>query len=87
MKIYIGNLSFSTTEEKLSETFSAFGSVSSVRIMKDKYTEQSKGFGFIEMEDDAAALDAISKLHGKDLEGRKIRVSQAVEKGPRRPRN
>ena len=79
-KIYVGNLSFSTTEDRLSEIFGAFGEVSSVRIVKDKFTELSKGFGFVEMTDDAQAETAVSKLHGKEVDGRKIRVNEAREK-------
>jgi len=86
-KIYVGNLSFNTTEEKLNEVFSKFGQVNSVSILKDKFTEQSKGFGFIEMEDDSCAVEAISSLSGKEVDGRKIRVSEAVEKSAQNTNN
>ena len=82
-KIYIGNMSFSTTEERLLELFSKFGEVSSVTIKKDQFSELSKGFGFVEMADDNAAIDAVSSLNGKEIDGRKVRVSEAVERAER----
>ncbi len=84
-KIYVGNLNFATTEEKLSSLFSQYGEVASVTIIKDKFTEQSKGFGFVEMSDDSSASSAISALDGKEVDGRRVRVNEAVDK-PRRPR-
>ena len=79
-KIYIGNLSFSTTEDTLSSLFSRFGEVTSVNIIKDKVTQMSKGFGFVEMSDEKEADSAISALHQKEVDGRRIRVSVAEEK-------
>ena len=79
-KIYIGNLSFSTTEERLSSIFGEYGEVASATIIKDKFTEMSKGFGFVEMPDDVSATSAISSLNGKEIDGRKIRVNEAVDK-------
>lgn len=81
-RIYIGNMNFSTTEESIKKLFSKYGDVDSVEIIKDKYTEQSKGFGFVEMSDDDAEK-AISSLNGKDFEGRRIRVNFAQEMPPR----
>ena len=81
-RIYIGNMNFSTTEESIKNLFSKYGDVDSVEIIKDKYTEQSKGFGFVEMSDDDAEK-AISALNGKDFEGRRIRVNFAQEMPPR----
>lgn len=78
-KIYIGNLSFNTTEEKISEIFSKFGEINSVTILRDSFSGLSKGFGFVEMEDDSAMI-AISSVNGKEIDGRKVRVSEAVEK-------
>ena len=75
-------MNFSTTEESIRELFSKYGQVDSVEIIKDKYTEQSKGFGFVEMEDDVAQK-AISALNGTDFEGRRIRVNFAQEIPPR----
>lgn len=81
-RIYIGNMNFSTTEESIKNLFSKYGDVDSVEIIKDKYTEQSKGFGFVEMSDDDAEK-AISSLNGKDFEERRIRVNFAQEMPPR----
>lgn len=75
-------MNFSTTEESIKNLFSKYGDVDSVEIIKDKYTEQSKGFGFVEMSDDDAEK-AISALNGKDFEGRRIRVNFAQEMPPR----
>lgn len=75
-------MNFSTTEESIKNLFSKYGDVDSVEIIKDKYTEQSKGFGFVEMSDDDAKK-AISTLNGKDFEGRRIRVNFAQEMPPR----
>ena len=86
-RIYIGNLSFNTTEESLNNAFSAFGEVISATLIMDKITNRSKGFGFVEMPDDDAAFNAIRSLNGKDLDGRKVRVSIAEDKGPRNPRS
>ncbi|MCQ2602025.1 MAG: RNA-binding protein [Treponema sp.] len=82
-KIYVGNLSYSTTEETLRNQFSQFGEVETVTIIMDKMTNRSKGFGFVEMTDDDAALDAISTLNQKDIDGRKVRVNEAEERKPR----
>ena len=78
-KIYVGNLSYSTTEETLRNQFSQFGEVETVTIIMDKITNRSKGFGFVEMTDDEAARDAISTLNQKDIDGRKVRVNEAEE--------
>jgi RNA recognition motif-containing protein len=86
MKIYIGNLSFNTTEEILNNTFSEYGLVESVYIIKDKDSEKSKGFGFVEMPDTETALKAIEELNGKNLDGRKLRVNPAKEMAPKKSR-
>ena len=82
-KIYVGNLSFSTTEDSLSDTFAQFGEVLSAVIVTDRYTGRSRGFGFVEMQDENAADAAISALDGKELDGRNLRVNVANSK-PRR---
>lgn len=82
-KIYVGNLSYSTTEETLRNQFSQFGEVETVTIIMDKITNRSKGFGFVEMTDDEAARDAISTLNQKDIDGRKVRVNEAEERKSR----
>lgn len=85
MKLYVGNLSYSTTEETLKTLFSNYADVASVEIMRDRFTQQSKGFGFVEIEDEIKAQRAIGGMNGKDVDGRRLRVSEAVEK-PRRER-
>lgn len=79
--LYIGNLSYSTTREELSEAFSEFGEVTSCKIITDQETGRSKGFAFVEMADDSAAEAAISKLNGFTLNSRELKVNEA------RPRN
>lgn len=79
-RIYIGNLSYTTTEERLTELFSEFGEVLSATIIKDRDTSQSKGFGFVELSDEADSDGAISKLGGKEVDGRRVRVNYAEEK-------
>jgi RNA recognition motif-containing protein len=76
-KLYVGNLNYSTTDEQLVETFSQYGTVASANIIYDRYSNQSKGFGFVEMEDDSAGEAAISALNGAELNGRELRVSEA----------
>ena len=77
MNIYVGNLSYETTEENLKEAFEVFGEVNTVKIIKDNYTGRSKGFGFVEMPAKAEAQSAIEGLNGKDLKGRSLNVSEA----------
>ena len=85
-RIYAGNLSYITTEDTLKNVFSAYGELISVNLIIDKDTQQSKGFGFIEFADDDAAEKAIAAQNGKELDGRKIRVSMAEEKKERERR-
>jgi RNA recognition motif-containing protein len=77
MNIYVGNLSFDTSEENLRQAFEPFGQISSVTIVKDKYSGQSRGFGFIEMPDRTEAKAAIENLNGKELLGRQMSVNEA----------
>jgi RNA recognition motif-containing protein len=77
MNIYVGNLSYDVSTEDLRQAFEAHGEVSSVNLIKDKYSGQSRGFGFVEMPDKAEAQAAIENLNGKDLRGRQITVSEA----------
>jgi RNA recognition motif-containing protein len=77
MNIYVGNISYEVTEEDLQKAFEAFGQVESVRIIKDKYSGQSKGFGFVEMPAKAEAQSAIEGLNGKELKGRTLNVNEA----------
>ena len=83
VRVYIGNLSFKTTEDSLKNAFAQYGNVLSCDIIKDKMTQQSKGFGFVEMETEEDAKKTIAGLNGKDLEGRRLRVNFAEEKAPR----
>jgi len=84
--IYVGNLSYRMSDDDLRNAFSPFGEVSSARIIMDRDTGRSKGFGFVEMPDDGQAQEAISKLDGSDLEGRtvKVNVARPREERPRR---
>ena len=77
MNIYVGNLSFETTEDDLRQAFEAFGQVTSVAIIKDKFSGESRGFGFVEMPTKAEAQAAIDGLNGKDLKGRSLNVNEA----------
>ena len=77
MNIYVGNLSFEVTEEDLQQAFSAFGQVASASLIKDKFTGQSRGFGFVEMPNSTEAQAAIAGLNGKDLKGRALNVNEA----------
>ena len=77
MNIYVGNLSYEATEEDLKQAFEAFGQVESVNIIKDRYSGESKGFGFVEMSARAEAESAINDLNGKELKGRMLKVSEA----------
>ena len=89
MNIYISNVDHSVTEDDLKNAFSEFGDVSSVNIIKDRYSGQSKGFGFVEMLDNSEADKAIKALNGGQLKGRGRKVSQAKprrQRSSRRPR-
>jgi RNA recognition motif-containing protein len=77
MNIYVGNLSYNVTEENLRQAFEAFGQVSSATIVKDKYSGQPRGFGFVEMPDQAEAQAAIKNLNGKELLGKQMNVNEA----------
>ena len=77
MKIYVGNLSYNVTEENLRQAFEAFGQVSSATIVKDKYSGQPRGFGFVEMPDQAEAQAAIKNHNGKELLGKQMNVNEA----------
>ena len=83
MNIYVSNLSFAVQDEDLKEFFAEYGEVSSAKVIKDKYTNRSKGFGFVEMPDDAAAQKAIAELDGGMVEGRAIKVMVAKPKEER----
>jgi RNA recognition motif-containing protein len=82
MNIFVGSLPFSLEEADLRELFEAYGEVSTVKLISDRETGRSKGFGFVEMPDDESAQKAITGLNGTDVKGRSIAVSQAEEKKP-----
>jgi len=82
-KLYVGNLPFSATDQILSDTFAQCGTVESAKIIIDRDTGRSKGFGFVEMSTDAEALDAISKFNGADYDGRAMTVNEARPMAPR----
>ncbi|MGE4565687.1 MAG: RNA recognition motif domain-containing protein [Victivallaceae bacterium] len=77
MNIYVGNMAYSMTEHDLDTAFAAFGKVNSVRLATDRDTGRAKGFGFVEMEDDAEARAAIAGLNGKAFDGRELVVNEA----------
>ncbi|MBN1812918.1 MAG: RNA-binding protein [Anaerolineae bacterium] len=83
-KLYVGNLSYSTTESNLSELFGALGEVASVNLITDRMSGRSKGFAFVEMAEDSAAQQAIAELNGKDVDGRTIKVAEARPRRERR---
>lgn len=77
MKIYVGNLSHDVTEDDLKQTFEAFGEVVSANVIKDKFTGESRGFGFVEMSSQEEGQKAIEDLNGQDLKGRNLNVNEA----------
>lgn len=92
-KLYVGNLSYSTTDESLNGAFAAFGTVESARVIMDRETGRSKGFGFVEMASDDDAQKAVAGMDGQALDGRNLKVAEAkpMEQGrggggPRGPR-
>lgn len=84
-KLYVGNLSFDVTENELEELFAEAGTVESVAVIVDKFSGQSRGFGFVEMSSSAEAADAIQRFDGHELKGRTLRVNEARPR-PDRPR-
>jgi len=80
MNIFVGNLPRASSEEELRKAFEPYGEISSVAIIKDKFSGESRGFGFVEMPDEAAAKKAIAELNGKPLGGRNLTVNQARPK-------
>ncbi|MDR0374339.1 MAG: RNA-binding protein [Treponema sp.] len=81
-KLYVGNLAYNTTEDSLRNLFSQFGCVVSAKIIFDRDTGNSKGFGFVEMETDEEVAAAIAGANGREFEGRQIKVNEAMEKAP-----
>jgi RNA recognition motif-containing protein len=86
MNIYVGNLPYSATEDEVRELFAAFGQVTTVTLITDKFSGQPRGFGFVEMQDDAEAEQAIQGLNGKEFGKRNLVVNPARPREERRPR-
>ena len=84
MNIFVGNLAFSATDHVLRQLFEAYGVVDDIRVITDRDTGRSNGFGFVEMPDSAAAHAAIQGLQGKELDGRALTVNEAKPREPRR---
>ncbi len=82
-KLYVGNISFSTSETELKEAFGSYTSIVSLKLITDRETGQSRGFAFIEMQDSAEAERAISEMDGKSLSGKSLRVNEARPQGER----
>jgi RNA recognition motif-containing protein len=80
MKIYVGNLSFEASDQDLRDAFAAHGQVQTATIVKDSYSGRSRGFGFVEMSNDAEARAAISALNGQAIKGRPVKVNEATSK-------
>jgi RNA recognition motif-containing protein len=87
MNMYVSNLSFHTTDADLKKLFGQFGAVSSAKVITDRETGRSRGFGFVEMESDAEAKEAMKGLNNKEIEGRAMGVSEAREKSTRPDNN
>lgn len=87
MNIYVGNLAYGVTESELKDAFAEFGEVSSVTIITDKFSGQSKGFGFVEMPNNSEADSAIKALNESSIKGRNIKVNQAKPRGERPQRS
>ena len=83
MNIYVGNISYTTSEDDLRDLFARYGEVTAVRMITDRDTGRSKGFGFVEMTDDDQAKEAISALDSKDFMGRDVKVNEARPREPR----
>ncbi len=83
-KLFVGGINFKTTDEALQDAFAEFGTVTSAKVIMDKMTGRSKGFGFVEFENDAEADAAIEAMNGKELDGRSVTVNEAR---PEQPRN
>ena len=86
MNIYVGNLSYGMSEDELRDAFGAFGEVSSVKILMDRETGRSRGFGFVEMPNNGEAETAIAQLNGKDIGGRALRINEARPREQREQR-
>jgi RNA recognition motif-containing protein len=84
MNIYVGNIAREVTEEELRTAFAEFGEVSTVTILKDKYTSEPRGFGFVEMPSKSEAIEAMKQMDGKEIKGKKLIVNEARQREDRR---
>lgn len=82
-KLYVGNLSYSTTSEGLNDIFAQFGTVESAKVITDRDSGRSKGFGFVEMSSPDEAANCISEINGREIDGRQLKVSEAKPQAPR----
>ena len=82
-KLYVGNLAYSIRDEDLQQAFAQYGTVTSAKVMMDRDTGRSKGFGFVEMSDDNAAMAAIQAVNGQEVDGRTLNVNEARPREPR----
>ncbi len=87
MQIYVGNISYTTTPESLETLFGQYGEVESVKLITDRETGRAKGFGFVTMNDDSAAQNAIDELNEKEYDGRTLRINEARPREERPKRN
>ena len=87
MNLYVGNLSFDTDENGLRQLFNEYGPITSVRIITDRETGRSRGFGFVELDDASAALKAVTELNGSELDGRALTINEARPREPRQQRS
>lgn len=83
-KLYVGNLSYNTTDEDVRELFASYGTIESLNLISDRDTGRPKGFGFVEMSTEDEARSAISGLDGREVDGRQIKVNEANDRPPRR---
>lgn len=86
MKVYVGNLPFSVGSDKLKELFASYGEIEEAIVISDKFSNRSKGFGFVTFKDDETAKKAIEEMNDKDVEGRKLKVNEARPMDPDRPK-
>ena len=86
MRIYVGNLPYSVTDDELRDMFSEYGEIASAEVIKDKFSGQSKGFGFVDMPDNSDADKAIKELNDTPMGGRKLTVNEARPRAERPPR-
>jgi cold-inducible RNA-binding protein len=87
IKLFVGSLAYTATDDDLAAFFAEAGTVSSAKVIMDRETNRSRGFGFVEMSSDEEAKAAIEKLNGKDLGGRAVMISEARPQAPREPRS